>query len=306
MAEDDPIPLISVTVTDNSSKTYPSSLNLDQHRFPGPCSTPLLLLENSGGGPRYTTCDSSMWFSSSRFHVRWELKTNTSYYSHSHTSSLSPGSQEHTTTEDSSDTPLLHSTTTEGIQAFECTFSPQPHLKDVTFGSVKLLSPWFPSVDPENPRAITWRSRTAQRKWVLRICLITATVVCLINTILAGVTQFHFKNKWDGLVTLYQGDCNTVRRWDGIVHGLINILSTLLLSASNLTLQLMAAPTRREVDKAHSKGVWLDIGVPSFRNLLHLPMKNRIMWLLLAISSLPIHFLWVYVFPWRSTFTENL
>lgn len=42
---------------------------------------------------------------------------------------------------------------------------------------------------------------------------------------------------------------------DGTVYQiLINVLRTLLLGASNLSMQLLAATTRREVNKAHSEG----------------------------------------------------
>ncbi|KAG8527921.1 uncharacterized protein KY384_006837 [Bacidia gigantensis] len=57
-------------------------------------------------------------------------------------------------------------------------------------------------------------------------------------------------------------------------------------------MQLLAAPTREEVDKAHAKATWLDIGVPSFRNLRQISRSNCTMWSVLALSSLPIHFLY--------------
>jgi hypothetical protein len=72
---------------------------------------------------------------------------------------------------------------------------------------------------------------------------------------------------------------------------LINALSTILLSASNYTMQCLSAPTRSEVDDAHSTGKWLDIGVPSVRNLGRIARKRVILWWLLGASSLPLHLL---------------
>lgn len=82
-----------------------------------------------------------------------------------------------------------------------------------------------------------------------------------------------------------------IKRANAWAHIMINALGTLLLGASNLTLQLLVAPTRKELDEAHVKGTWLDIGVPSFRNLWGISKYKVILWSLLAISSIPIMFL---------------
>ena len=39
-------------------------------------------------------------------------------------------------------------------------------------------------------------------------------------------------------------------------------LRTILIGASNYNMQRFTSPTRREVDSIHSKGLWLDVGVP--------------------------------------------
>lgn len=81
-------------------------------------------------------------------------------------------------------------------------------------------------------------------------------------------------------------------------HLVINILSTLLLGACNYSMQCLSSPTRAEIDKAHNKGVWLDIGVPSVRNLRRLSTARVTLWWLLAISSIPLHLLYnSAVFP---------
>ncbi|KAJ6188446.1 hypothetical protein N7519_003354 [Penicillium mononematosum] len=91
---------------------------------------------------------------------------------------------------------------------------------------------------------------------------------------------------------LYQGDCNKVRHLDIGFHLLINILSTTLLSASNFGMQCLAAPTRRNIDRAHQKGKWLDIGVPSIRNLFRVSKGRSLLWICLASSSLPFHLMY--------------
>ncbi|OQE29240.1 hypothetical protein PENFLA_c004G10140 [Penicillium flavigenum] len=91
---------------------------------------------------------------------------------------------------------------------------------------------------------------------------------------------------------LYQGDCDKVQHLDIGFHLLINMLCTTLLSASNFGMQCLAAPTRRNIDRAHQKGKWLDIGVPSIRNLFRVSEGRSLLWICLASSSLPFHLMY--------------
>jgi hypothetical protein len=92
---------------------------------------------------------------------------------------------------------------------------------------------------------------------------------------------------------IFIGDCGTASRLNAGLHALINALSTLLLASSNMFMQLALAPTRAELDKCHHRQRWLDVGVPSLRNLRFLSMRNRLLWFLLACSSIPLHLLYV-------------
>lgn len=67
--------------------------------------------------------------------------------------------------------------------------------------------------------------------------------------------------------------------------------STLLLGASNAACQILAAPLREEVDKAHSQGKWMHIGVFDFLNLRFITWKRIVLCGLIALSSIPLHLL---------------
>ena len=95
-----------------------------------------------------------------------------------------------------------------------------------------------------------------------------------------------------GIGTIQLGSCQKTKNVSLWLHLLINILSTALLSASNYCMQCLSSPTREEVDKAHARHIWLDIGVPSVRNLRRISWKRIILWWLLAITSLPLHLLY--------------
>lgn len=87
------------------------------------------------------------------------------------------------------------------------------------------------------------------------------------------------------------GDCTEVRKLNTALHLVINVLSTILLATSNYAMQCLSAPTRADVDRVHGKNMWLDIGVPSVRNLWRLPRKRVVLWWLLAGSSVSLHLL---------------
>ena len=124
----------------------------------------------------------------------------------------------------------------------------------------------------------------------VRIWIWGAGTVLVFNLILTIWASTNFK-VINGLGTLYRGDCQTVSRLDTGLHVLINIFSSLILGASNYTMQVLCSPTRRDIDTAHRKGTWLDIGVPSVRNLWRVQKGRALLWWLLGLSSIPMHFL---------------
>ncbi|KAK7991410.1 hypothetical protein PG988_000204 [Apiospora saccharicola] len=143
---------------------------------------------------------------------------------------------------------------------------------------------WFPRVKERD----TFRIRWSKRSRALGLQLGIAFLVFVTNLSLTIYALVHFGSR-DGVGLLYTGDCDTVKQLDRWLHLLINVLSTALLSASNYCMQLQAAPTRKELDKVHGKGDWMDIGILSLRNLRHISRDRQVIWALLALSSVPIH-----------------
>lgn len=85
-------------------------------------------------------------------------------------------------------------------------------------------------------------------------------------------------------MTTYDRSCDVAGNWFSALHVLTNGLNSILLSASNYSMQCATAPTRTECDRAHARGDWLDIGVPSVRNLFKIAWQRRIMWALLGFA----------------------
>lgn len=90
---------------------------------------------------------------------------------------------------------------------------------------------------------------------------------------------------------LKEGVCSEIREWNVGLHLAINVFSSILLAASNYAMQCLSAPTRADIDGAHFRGKWLDIGIPSLRNLADIPRKRAVLWGLLVFSSVPLHLL---------------
>ena len=145
---------------------------------------------------------------------------------------------------------------------------------------------YFPQIkDDENNNFRIWMSRRSQ---ALVVQIILINIIFGTNV---GLTVYAFKQygSSNGVGLIYEGDCETVRTLDLWVHLLINLLSTGMLSASNYCMQLQAAPTRADVSSAHGNDQYLDIGIPSLRNLRYISGWRRLAWALLAFSSIPIH-----------------
>lgn len=97
-------------------------------------------------------------------------------------------------------------------------------------------------------------------------------------------------NKFDGgIANLYRGDCGKNESINTWIHLFINVLSTLLLAGSNYTMQVLVAPTRLEINRAHYRKRWLDVGLQSVRNLFHIIKTRAALWWMLALSSIPLH-----------------
>jgi hypothetical protein len=118
-----------------------------------------------------------------------------------------------------------------------------------------------------------------------------AIIALLLNSIVLIWTLRSFKFD-QGIAQVFEGSCIEAEKINTWVHLGINALSTMLLSGSNYCMQILSAPTRKEVDKAHARKQWLDIGVPSVRNLFNVATQKAMMWLLLGLSSIPLHLMY--------------
>ncbi|KAF7195462.1 hypothetical protein HII31_03354 [Pseudocercospora fuligena] len=132
----------------------------------------------------------------------------------------------------------------------------------------------------------------AKGSWrtTVRLGALLGTATLVLNTLILAWALKTFE-VIDGAATIYNESCEGSDKIAAYTHFAINIVSTLLLSASNNCSQLRSAPTRKDVERAHAKGDWLDVGVQSVRNLRTIPFYRTALWLTLLGSSIPLHLL---------------
>ncbi|KAI9172367.1 hypothetical protein HJFPF1_01869 [Paramyrothecium foliicola] len=105
-----------------------------------------------------------------------------------------------------------------------------------------------------------WRGGVAINLLLGLLALIVA-VVCL-------VLAARKARMLDGQLELQSGVCAAV---NGMAYGVsvaVNILGLIILAGANYAFQVLSSPTRAEIDIAHRQESWVDIGIPSLRNLL--------------------------------------
>ena len=94
------------------------------------------------------------------------------------------------------------------------------------------------------------------------------------------------------LATIQDGSCQETMVLSLWLRLLINVSNTIFLAASNEYMQCLSCPTLEEVDRAHSRHIWLDIEVPNVRNPRRIVRGRIVLWWLLAFSGKTLHLLY--------------
>jgi hypothetical protein len=156
---------------------------------------------------------------------------------------------------------------------------------------------------PKDPRQLVTKAALVERirhpvheRWpnrsrrIIFVCLIATALVMLANCILLIVSIARATSSL-GAKILYKGTYSDAATRSTIGHLFINVASTVLLAVSYAAMQFLLAPTRANVDRAHARGRWLSIGAQGLRNFPFVERWRQALWLLLFISSIPLHLL---------------
>ena len=147
-------------------------------------------------------------------------------------------------------------------------------------------------VDPEYKGPVKPRFRERFTGWQVGVAVsFILVVLVLLLHISILIWIYASLNPHNGIALAHEGNCSQIEKWSQWIHLLINLLSTLMLGASNYCMQRLSSPTRNDLDRAHAARRWLDIGVPSVRNLRSLDRRRVALWLIIGLSSAPLHLL---------------
>ena len=169
-------------------------------------------------------------------------------------------------------------------------FEPPPH----TYHSAdELLPQEHESFYQLSPRDSANGLGDRDRKWKgwrlgATLCLGVVTSTLILNATVTAWAAITFGLS-GGIGTIHRGPCHAIKQTGLWLHIAINVLSTMLLGASNYCMQCLCSPTRAEIDKAHARKTWLDIGIQSMRNLSKIGRMRMTLWIILAASSIPLH-----------------
>lgn len=122
-------------------------------------------------------------------------------------------------------------------------------------------------------------------------------------TIIVYICLFATTSVRLGSGLLLSQSCTVVSIANTLIHLLLNVVTTMMLSASTYAMESLCCPTRQEIDHAHAKGRWLGIGGLSLRNFRFIRKRRSILWALLWVTSIPLHLL--YGLKYYFTVTTN-
>ena len=111
----------------------------------------------------------------------------------------------------------------------------------------------------------------------LAILTLAIVIACLVVAILrsgAGAAN----------TAIHSGSCTASSSINWLLHAAISVLVVVLVTGANYAFHVLSSPTRTEVDAAHARGKWLDIGVPSVRNFPQIARSRGVMAMVLLVS----------------------
>lgn len=112
---------------------------------------------------------------------------------------------------------------------------------------------------------------------LLSAIILLVAIVCVVLAASKSLLQPHHS-------AVLAMKCDVVGQIDQGVGALVNILSFFFIVSATYVSQVLLSPTREEVNTAHQEFHWLDIGIPSLKNL------TKVSGLRAAVASIVVLF----------------
>lgn len=130
-----------------------------------------------------------------------------------------------------------------------------------------------------------------KRAIMLGVQMIVAIMVFAANVAILILSIRYFPPDELHVGTYKTGNCTDINRINSAIHVALNIASSAFLGAGNYCMQILVAPSRAEIDRAHKQRVSLDIGILSIRNIYYVKRRRLCAWIILGIFSALLHLL---------------
>jgi hypothetical protein len=108
----------------------------------------------------------------------------------------------------------------------------------------------------------------------LNIMLATPILIASVTCIALAATSDRLQGH-DTIIST--GSCDSISATDQALQAVGNILGVFFIAGASYVSQVLVSPTREEVAAAHAKSRWVDIGVPSLRNMAAISIGRAIL-----------------------------
>ncbi|OLN81170.1 hypothetical protein CCHL11_09539 [Colletotrichum chlorophyti] len=122
-----------------------------------------------------------------------------------------------------------------------------------------------------------WRAGIALNICIGFVILIVAIVCLVLALVVVGMIR--------GESRVFEGSCAMAEQIEIGLFVAINVITIVLLSAANYVFQVLSSPTRTEIEMAHEERRWLEIGVPSFRNLRFISSPRVVLTVVIMLAA---------------------
>lgn len=99
------------------------------------------------------------------------------------------------------------------------------------------------------------------------ILILVVFTAGLASLVVVATSTRNASSSWTGPMTLFKGSCAESAHINWALHALVNVAAAAVLGGANYIFQVLSSPTRSELGRMHGRQRWMEIGIPSVRNL---------------------------------------
>ncbi|KAK3685751.1 hypothetical protein B0T22DRAFT_381460 [Podospora appendiculata] len=131
----------------------------------------------------------------------------------------------------------------------------------------------------------SWRRLTVGWRAGVGLNLLLSLVI-LVTSLVGLVLAITEASVFSGNTVIFAGSCTKADHINWGLHAVTSVFAVILVAGANYVFQILGSPTRTEVAVAHQRKRWLDIGIPSLRNLAYIENSRTFLAVIVLASAL--------------------